>query len=51
MNQITNPVEMEAKDPVGQALLAKHLTQMTFRDVSDEQTRQILEYFRKNDSK
>lgn len=51
MNQITNPVEMEAKDPVGQALLAKHLTQMTFQDVSDEQTRQILEYFRKNDSK
>ncbi len=51
MNQITNPVEMEAKDPVGQALLAKHLTQMTFQDVTDEQTRQLLEYFRKNDSK
>jgi cytochrome c551/c552 len=33
MNQITNPVEMEAKDPVGQALLAKHLTQMTFHNV------------------
>ncbi|PAW92718.1 cytochrome C [Mucilaginibacter sp. MD40] len=51
MNQITNPVEMEAKDPVGQALLAKHLTQMTFQNVTDEETRQILEYFRKNDSK
>jgi mono/diheme cytochrome c family protein len=51
MNQITNPVEMEAKDPVGKALLEKHLTQMTFQDVTDEQTRQILEYFRKNDSK
>lgn len=51
MNQITNPVEMEAKDPVGKALLAKHLTQMTFQDVNDEQTRQILEYFRQNDSK
>jgi len=51
MNQITNPVEMEAKDPVGQALLAKHLTQMTFQNVTDEETRQILEYLRKNDSK
>ncbi|MCQ6959246.1 c-type cytochrome [Mucilaginibacter aquariorum] len=51
MNQITNPVEMAAKDPVGKALLGKHLTQMTFQDVTDEQTRQLLEYFRKNDSK
>jgi len=51
MNQITNPVEMEAKDPVGKALLAKHLTQMTFQNVTDDETRQILEYFRKNDSK
>lgn len=50
MNQITNPVEMEAKDPVGQALLAKHMTQMTFQNVTDEESRQILEYFRKNDS-
>ena len=51
MNQITNPAEMEQKDPVGQALLAKHLTQMTFQNVTDDETRQILEYFRKNDSK
>ena len=50
MNQITNPVEMEQKDPVGKALLEKHLTQMTFQNVTDEETRQILEYFRKNDS-
>lgn len=51
MNQITNPLEMEQKDPVGQALLAKHLTQMTFQNVTDDETRQILEYLRKNDSK
>ncbi|MEP6610350.1 MAG: cytochrome c [Mucilaginibacter sp.] len=51
MNQITNPVEMEQKDPVGKALLEKHLTQMTFQNVSDDETRQLLEYFRKNDSK
>lgn len=49
MNQITNPAEMEQKDPVGKALLAKYLTQMTFQNVSDEETRQILEYFRQND--
>ena len=51
MNQITNPVEMEAKDPVGKALLEKHLTQMTFQNVTDDETRQILEYFRQTDSK
>ena len=51
MNQITNPAEMEQKDPVGQALLAKHLTQMTFQNVTDDETRQILEYLRKNDSR
>lgn len=49
MNQITNPAEMEQKDPVGKALLAKHLVQMTFQNVSDEQTRQILEFLREND--
>jgi mono/diheme cytochrome c family protein len=51
MNQITNPVEMAQKDPVGKALLEKHLTQMTFQDVTDDQTRQVLEYFRQIDSK
>ncbi|MBS1533053.1 MAG: cytochrome c [Bacteroidetes bacterium] len=49
MNQITNPAEMEQKDPVGKALLAKYLTQMTFQNVTDDETRQILEYFRQND--
>lgn len=51
MNQITNPVEMEQKDPVGQALLAKHLTQMTFQNVTDDETRQVLEFLRQNDKK
>jgi cytochrome c551/c552 len=51
MNQITNPIEMEQKDPVGQALLAKHLTQMTFQNVNDDETRQILEFLRQNDKK
>lgn len=51
MNQITNPAEMEQKDPVGKALLAKHLTQMTFQNVTDDQSRQILEFLRQNDKK
>lgn len=51
MNMITNPQEMTAQDPVAKALLEKHLVQMTFQNVSDEETRQILEYLRSNDSK
>lgn len=50
MNMITNPEEMTKKDPVAQALLEKHLVQMTFQNVSDEETRQILEFFRQNDT-
>jgi len=49
MNMITNPEEMTQKDPVAKALFEKHLVQMTFQNVSDEETRQILEFFRQND--
>ena len=49
MNMITNPVEMTQKDPAAKDLLAEHLTQMTFQDVSDDQAKQILEYLREND--
>ena len=49
MNMITNPQEMTQQDPVAKALLEKHLIQMTFQNVSDDETRQILEYFRQND--
>lgn len=49
MNMILNPEEMTKKDPVAQELLAEHLTQMTFQNVSEKQARAILEYFRKND--
>jgi hypothetical protein len=47
---ITNPEEMTKKDPVAKALFEKHLVQMTFQNVSDDETRQILEFLRKNDS-
>ncbi|MCO4293953.1 cytochrome c [Solitalea sp. MAHUQ-68] len=49
MNMMTNPQEMTQKDPVAKALLAEHLTQMTFQNVSDDEARQILEFLRQND--
>lgn len=50
MNMILNPQEMTQKDPVAKDLLATHLTQMTFQNVSEEDARAILEYFRQNDA-
>lgn len=50
LNMITNPIEMTKSDPTAKDLLATHLTQMTFQDVSDEQAKQILEFLRHNDS-
>ena len=50
LNMMTNPVEMTQKDPTAKDLLAEHLTQMTFQDVSDDQAKQILEYLRENDN-
>ena len=50
MNMITNPAEMTQKDPTAKDLLAQHLTQMTFQDVSDEQVKKIVEYLRSNDA-
>lgn len=49
MNMILNPVEMTQKDPVAQELLATHLTQMTFQNISETEAREILEYFRQKD--
>lgn len=49
MNMILNPVEMTEKDPLAKQLLEEHLTQMTFQDVTQEDARAILEYFRSVD--
>lgn len=49
LNMITNPEEMTKKDPVAQALLAEHLTQMTNQNVSEADAIAILNYLRKND--
>jgi mono/diheme cytochrome c family protein len=49
MNMILNPVEMTAKNPDAQALYAQHMVQMTFQDVTQDDARKILEYFRSLD--
>jgi len=51
LNMILNPQEMTQKDPIAQELLATHFTQMPFQNVTQEETRNILEFFRQNDSK
>lgn len=50
MNMITNPEEMTKNDPTAKALFEEHLIQMTFQNVSDEETRDILEFLRQNDT-
>lgn len=51
MNMVMNPQEMTQKDPTAQQLLEEFLTQMPFQNVSKEETRAILEYFRHYDEK
>lgn len=46
MNMILNPDEMVKKHPEVKKLLAEYLTPMTFQNVSEEDARAILEYFR-----
>ena len=51
MNMMTNPVEMVQKDPVAQGLFEEfNHTQMTDQGVTDEEARQVLEFFRQNDA-
>ena len=51
LNMILNPQEMTEKDPIARDLLATHFTQMTFQNVTEDQAKMILEFFRQNDSK
>ena len=51
MNQILNPEEMTKKDEVAKRLFHEYnMTQMTFQNVTQDDARAILEYFRKLDS-
>ncbi len=47
LNMILNPVEMTQKDPEAMKLLEEFLTQMTFQNVTEEEAKNILEYFRR----
>jgi cytochrome c len=46
MNMIMNPEEMVAKDPVAKQLLAEYLAPMANQNVTEEEARLLLEYFR-----
>lgn len=46
LNQILNPEEMTKRHPEVKKMLAQYATQMTFQNVSEEDARAILEYFR-----
>jgi len=51
MNMILNPNEMVQKHPVAKKLLAEFMTPMTFQNVTKDDARAILEYFRHEGSK
>lgn len=46
MNMILNPQEMLQKDAVAQELLAQFMTQMPNQNLTEEEARAVLEYFR-----
>ncbi|MCM2278143.1 MAG: cytochrome c [Oligoflexia bacterium] len=49
MNMILNPSEMLQKDAVARKLLEEYLTQMANMSLTQEEARQVLEYFRRTD--
>ncbi|HEY4799134.1 MAG TPA: c-type cytochrome [Bacteroidia bacterium] len=51
MNQILNPSEMTQKDPIAKDLLAKYIAQMANQNLTQDDARSVLEYFRQSDSK
>lgn len=46
LNMILNPEEMTKRHPVAKQLLAEHLTQMTFQNVTRDDAMLILDYLR-----
>jgi cytochrome c len=49
MNMILNPEEMGKKDPIANELLAEYMTQMTNQNITEDEARYLLEYFRHYD--
>ncbi len=50
MNMILNPTEMVQKDPIAKKLLAEYSAPMSQQNLTEEEARALLEYFRKIDS-
>ena len=46
MNMIMNPEQMVKEDPIAKELLKEYLSPMANQNISEEQARKILEYFR-----
>lgn len=51
MNMILNPQEMVQKNEAAKELLGEYLVPMTFQNLTQDEARAILEYFRKIDKK
>ena len=49
MNMMLNPLQMTQENPTAKELFATYLIQMTFQDISQDDSRAILEYFRSVD--
>lgn len=49
MNMILNPQQMTQENAIAKELFATYLIQMTFQDVSQDDARALLEYFRAYD--
>ena len=49
MNQILNPLEMTQKDSMSKELFSIYMSQMTDMDLTENDARNVLEYFRKID--
>lgn len=49
MNMILNPENMVKEDPIAKDLLAEYLSPMANQNLTQEQARAVLEYFRKYD--
>ncbi len=50
MNMILNPQEMLQKDSLAQALLGQYYVPMTPQNLTREEARAVLEFFRQNDA-
>lgn len=46
MNMILNPEQMTKENPTAKQLFGQYLTQMTFQNVTQDDAKAILEYFR-----